>query len=90
MDWLRDLTRRAIMGTRVEHIVLGLDHNGYDGSIRALDALLDRADGDDAELVQLLLLSAGARAAEAGRRGAAALYGLAHYVQARRLAPQFA
>ena len=90
MDWLRGMKRRAVLGTKIQHLVLGLDHLGYDGTIRALDALLSRADADDAELVQLLLLSAGDRATEAGERGAEALYGLAHYVQARRLSPLFA
>lgn len=90
MDWLRGMKRRAVLGSRIQHLVLGLDHLGYDGTIRALDVVLDRADADDAELVQLLLLAAGDRATEAGERGAEALYGLAHYVQARRLAPRFA
>ena len=108
MGWMRRAKQRAVLGIKVQQIVLGIDHLGYEQAIAAVDDALRGADHDDAELVQVLLLQAAdqysgspagcwedqmfAMALEADRGGsprAERLYGLAHYVQARRLAAHF-
>ena len=51
MGWMRRAKQRAMLGLKVQQIVLGIDHLGYERAIAAVDDVLRGADHDDAELV---------------------------------------